>query len=418
MRTLFIFLGLATVFAQPVFAIAQTIPSFTLAQALQRAWQTSPDLSLASKDVEIADAQLKQAAAWPNPELSILAEGLQKENRTSTVQLNQTLELGGKRAARINVAGFDRAIANADLNQRRVDVDASVTLAFFEVLMAQEKLTLAQASRHLAQQATEAAARRVAAGKVAALEEVRAKIAEASSKISVIQASSELLLARQKLAATWGSNIIDFGEAVMPDAATEHLPALPELTRRLATSPALQRAALEIQKQQAIVSQERSKRIPDLTISLGSKRDEQAGRSQIIVGFSMPLALFDNNQGNVLGALRKTERAREEQVMLENKLALALAEIYQRHLLVKAELQMLKSEILPAAQMAFDASIKGFELGKFSFLEVQDAQRSLLQNKLQYLNTLAESYRTSAEIQRLSGTQTGRQSSEHNSTQP
>ncbi|MFZ6658307.1 TolC family protein [Undibacterium sp. TJN19] len=414
MRSLYVSMGLAILFVQPLFAFAQTLPSLTLAHALQRALQNSPDLSLALKDLEIADAQLKQAGAWRNPELSVLAEGLQRENRTSTVQLNQTLELGGKRAARINVAEFDRSIASADLDQRRIDVHASVVTAFFQVLMAQEKLTLAQTSQQLSQRATEAASRRVAAGKIAAMEEVRAKVAETSSKISVNQASSELLVARQKLAATWGNTLTDFAEVAMPDAGEGHLPALPELSRRLASSPALQRAALEIQKQQAIVRQERSKRIPDLTISLGGKRDEQVGRSQVIVGFSIPLALFDNNQGNVLGALRKTERAREEQAMLEKKLTLALAEIYQQHQLAMNELQVLKNEILPPAQMLVDASIKGFELGKFSFLEVQDAQRSLLQSRLQYLNTLAESYRTSAEIQRL----TGSRRNEHISTQP
>ena len=61
---------------------------------------------------------------------------------------------------------------------------------------------------------------------------------------------------------------------------------------------------------------ERNRRILDLTLSLGSKRDEQAGLGRAaprhsVVGLSIPLHLFAHNQGNMLSALRRTDRADE-----------------------------------------------------------------------------------------------------------
>jgi cobalt-zinc-cadmium efflux system outer membrane protein len=58
---------------------------------------------------------------------------------------------------------------------------------------------------------------------------------------------------------------------------------------------------------------------------------------------------------------------------------------------------------LPGAQSAFDAATRGFELGKFSFLEVLDAQRTLFQAKSQYLRTLSVAHQSAAEIERILG---------------
>jgi len=58
---------------------------------------------------------------------------------------------------------------------------------------------------------------------------------------------------------------------------------------------------------------------------------------------------------------------------------------------------------LPGAQSAFDAASQGFALGKFNFLDVLDAQRTLFQSKSHYLSALAESHRASVDIERLVG---------------
>lgn len=67
------------------------------------------------------------------------------------------------------------------------------------------------------------------------------------------------------------------------------------------------------------------------------------------------------------------------------------------------EVALIVAEVLPGAESTYLAASRGFELGKFSFLEVLDAQRTLFQSKNQYLLAVAESYRASAEIDRLVG---------------
>jgi cobalt-zinc-cadmium efflux system outer membrane protein len=66
-------------------------------------------------------------------------------------------------------------------------------------------------------------------------------------------------------------------------------------------------------------------------------------------------------------------------------------------------LAILREEILPGAQSAYEAAGKGFEAGKFSFLDVLDAQRTLFQAKTQYVRALGDSHRAAADIERIVG---------------
>ena len=61
----------------------------------------------------------------------------------------------------------------------------------------------------------------------------------------------------------------------------------------------------------------------------------------------------------------------------------------------------LRRDVLPGAQLAYENATKGFDLGKFSFLDVLDAQRTLFQARNQYLRALTDTHRAAAEIDRL-----------------
>ncbi|MDH4235074.1 MAG: TolC family protein, partial [Gallionella sp.] len=339
-----------------------------------------------------------------NPEFSALIEAASRATpRTTTLQLTQPIELGGKRGARIEAAERGREAALAELGAKRAEIRAAVAAVFFDVLVAQERLRLARASVELAQRATEAASRRVTAGKVPPVEETKARVAEAGARVELALAASGLSTARKRLAATWGNPAPRFERVEGNPEALPPLPALADLNGRLATSPNLLRARIEIDRRQALVEVERSRRIPDVSVSLGAKRNEYSGFNQALFELSVPLPMFDRNQGNVLEALRRTDKARDELTAAETRLSYELALAHERLSSAHQEVELLQREILPGAQGAYAAASKGFELGKFSFLEVLDAQRTSFQAQSQYLRALAEAHSSSAEIERILG---------------
>jgi cobalt-zinc-cadmium efflux system outer membrane protein len=383
--------------------VLEAAAPLTLQAALTLALDVNAELSAARYELQAVEASVLQAGALPNPSLELAVEDTRRETRETTVQFSQPIELGGKRNARLHAAQRGRDAAAAELNAKQADIRAAVITAFFGVLAAQERLRLAQDSVELAQRATVTATKRVAAGKVSPVEETKARVAESGVRLELVQARSELASARKRLAAMWGNRVPRFERA---EGQLDHLPELPELaalSRRLATAPALTRARFEVDRRQALAQVERSRRIPDVTVNLGVKRSEELGRNQAIVGVSIPLPLFDSNRGNVLESLRRADKARDELAATETRLDSELAQAYEKLNTARQEAEALQTDVLPGAQSAYDAAAKGFEYGKFGFLDVLDSQRTLLQAKSQFLRALSDAHRAAAEINRILG---------------
>ncbi|RFC37326.1 MAG: outer membrane protein, cobalt-zinc-cadmium efflux system [Candidatus Nitrotoga sp. LAW] len=375
----------------------------TLKAALELAYGANATLSTARRELEAVAGSVLQAGLRPNPRVEALIEDPRPANRLTAVYVNQPLELGGKRPARIAAAERRHDVASAELHAMRAEIRAAVMVAFFDVLVAQERFLLTQGLVELSQRATTAASKRVTAGKVSPVEETKARVAEASVRVELSQAATNLKMARKRLTAIWGNATPRFERAEGQVETLPALPALKDLTARLANAPGLARAQLEVNRRQALVEVERSLRIPDVTLSLGGRRNAEIGLNQALLGVSLPIPIFNRNEGNILEALRRTDKARDELSGTEIRLNNEITQAFERLNVARQEIEVLQREILPGAQSAYDAASKGFIMGKFSFLEVLDAQRTLFQAKSQYLRALAEAHRSAAEIERVLG---------------
>jgi outer membrane protein, heavy metal efflux system len=422
MSRLYLPLGLAMMLAHPAHAQSLTISnnqhvsvlaqtamenalaeSRTLASVIDLAVDRNKELSAARLEIEAVAATIIQAGARPNPEISVLMEDTRKSTRTTTYQLNQAIELGGKRDARIDAAQRAHDIAVLAFSAKRAQIKAGVSAAFFETLIAQEKWRLAQELLTLTERTTTMTSRRVSAGKISPVEETKARVADANARLALSQAASDLTLARKRLAAYWGDLESSFSLSAGNAEILPPLPAIAQLIERVNDGPAIKLARLEVDHRRALARIERTKRMPDLTVSLGNKRDEEARRNMWIIGVSMPLPLFDSNQGNEMEALKRVDKARDEQAATEIRIQGEAAQSYERIRYATQEADALRREIIPGAESAYHAAIRGFELGKFSFLEVLDAQRTYFQAKSQYWQALANAHLASAELDRLAG---------------
>lgn len=375
----------------------------SLSAAIERALSSHPRLRAAVFEVEAADGAVQQAALPPNPSLGLEQEDTRRDTRTLTVLLSQPLEIGGQRAARTALARSDREVSRAGLDAVRAELRADVVQAFFAALVAQERVSAAEESLRIAGGGADATARRVAAGKLSPIDETRARVAESTARIEWRQAQAEQRAARHALAAAVGLDEALIGTL---DGRAESLPALPddaEVSRRLADAPALRRARLEVERAQAAYELERSRRIPDVTVTLGAKRAQEIGRNQAVIGLSMPLPVFDRNQGAQREALKRRQAAEQlaeaESQRLRAEVMSAADELRAR----VEEVDALRGAVLPGAREAYTAATRGFELGKFGFLDVLDAQRTWLQARTQLLDALARAHRASAELERRLG---------------
>ncbi|TAM03719.1 MAG: TolC family protein [Paraburkholderia sp.] len=420
--TLLLTTAVATVSAQPVVPSSSNVPESPTAQAtdidspssdalslndiLGLAAQANPVLRGARADADASAGTLMQAGTRPNPELSFLQEGFGGTERTSTALVNQTIELGGKRRARLDVASYGREAALATLEDRDAALRAQVTAAFYELLAAQRQLQVAEDAAAIAARSADIAEKRARAGKVSPVEATKARVAFVGAQIERENATIRVDSAVEKLQNVTGSNTLHRRAVAGDLERVPEVEPLSALVARLTESPLARAAKAEMLRANAAISVERAKRIPDITVSAGMKRviAGSVRDNQAVVGISVPLPLFDTNKGAILEASHKAQSASAAMDAENAALRMALVQAYANFESSAQEVRRLKTDVLPAAHGALDAMSCGYELGKFSFLDVLDAQRTLFEQQSRYVQSLTAAHLAYAELGRVVGT--------------
>lgn len=384
--------------------------SILLREALALALAKNPDLASFSWEVRAREARMLQAGLLPNPDLSVLMEDVGgsgdfhgvRQTQT-TITLSQLIELGGKRSARRHATSLTRDLAGWDYEVRRIETLTQVSQAFSETLAAQQRLILADELVGLAEEVTRSVSERVKAGKVSPIEETKADIALSSVRIERERARLTLEAARTRLAATWGSTTARFDRAEGDLDQVAPLPRLESLTERLARNPVLARWAAEMAQRQALVRVERANAIPDITISGGYRRLNETDDNTVVIGVSIPLPLFNRNQGSIVEARHRLAKAEAERRAAEVRATSALSDAYKALATAHAEAVGLRVNVVPAAQSTFEGIKEGYRMGKFGYLDVLDAQRTLFDARARYLQAVTDYHRAVAEVERLIG---------------
>ncbi|WP_258127469.1 TolC family protein [Achromobacter anxifer] len=375
----------------------------TLESALSAALERNPGFSAARNEAEASVGLLTQAGVLPNPSIDVSVDDTQKATRTTTAMLNVPVETGGKRAARVKAAELSRDMARQGVEDARAGLRAAVIAAFFDVAVAQESVRVARGTVDIAGGALRLAERRVAAGKAPPLEGSKAQVALANARIEARAAEAALLDARRKLGLLWGEAEPAFASVGGDLNALPQRAPIDELRSALAASPKMQGGKLSVDLGRAQLEVEKSKRYPDVTLSAGVARDNEAGRNKALLGVSIPLPIFDRNQGNVYAASMQAYKAQDLYRELESGLMAQLLQAVSRFDLAVGSAREYRKSVLPGATEAYEAARKGFEAGKFGFLEVLDAQRTLSDGNIAYLTVLASVYQASADIDRILG---------------
>jgi len=381
----------------------------TLQQALALTLTGNPDLAAFSEEIRAREAAELQAGLLPNPVFGANAGNFGNrsvkgfDGDVVTLALSQLIELGGKRAARIQVAQIGQEVASWDYEIQRVTVLARAAQAFIDVLSAQARIELTRHSLELAEKVVQTVSNQVKAGKVSPVEATRVEVALATARSEMMRTERELEAAGRKLAAFWGSTVPQFSKVQGDLEAIQTLPSLQSLTDRLKHSPELDRWTSELSRRQALLEAEKNKAVPDLTVTLGGSNYLDRQDYVMNVGVSMPLPVFDRNQGNIQQAERQHSKAENEQQAAQVRISTELNTTYLNLDAIHAEIETYRSTILPGAESAYQAVQKGYRLGKFALLDVLDTQRTLFNAKGQYLRALAAYHQGIADIERLMG---------------
>lgn len=383
--------------------------SLALSKALQIALLKNPELAIFSNAIHIKEAQTFQESRIPNPDLAVgisnfgnpAYEGFDGES--ISLELSQLIELGGKRTARIKAANLTKALAVWDYETKRIDVMTQVAQAFIKTLAAQEFLQLSQKIYGITQQMSTTVATLYRLGNVASIEKTNAATVEISAQLEQMRAEKHLEIMRKQLAATWGSSRVKFDKVIGDLEAVQELPSRHFLLKKIQQNPDLARWSDEINQRNALITIEKSKAVPNVTVSFGITHNLIPNEATMSAGFSIPLPVFNRNQGAILAAQYDVNKAEATQKHQYFRLKQALNNHYQQLEMAYEEIIILRDELIPNANSRYEMTKKGYQYGKFDLLNVLDAQRTLFTIQKQYLQVLTQYHLKVAAIERLTG---------------
>nr|WP_167954243.1 TolC family protein [Sphingomonas jejuensis] len=371
--------------------------------ALLEQSRSSPRAAEQEATVAAAEARARQAGVRPNPSLSLEVENFAGTSpytgldaHETTLVVGQTLELGGKREARVAAARADVSAARARQEQVLVQYAADLAEAYATAEAAVARRALAIEAVELAEVDARTARLLVENGREAELRRVQANAELERARAGLVQAQAEEAAAFARLTAAAGS-------PVAFDSLAGSLLSRPLLAVTATTdAPAVSTARAERAAADARVRSEARRAIPDVTLSGGVRRFGERDATALVAGVSVSLPLFDRNRG-ATEAARAELRAAEARVLR----AQADAEAERRAAGVErdaadARLQATLSGEQAAAE-AYRLARIGYEAGRLPLLELTAARRALVEARGSTIDIRLARVRAEAEAARLSG---------------
>jgi cobalt-zinc-cadmium efflux system outer membrane protein len=396
--------------ARPVADPPDPSGALTLHQAMALAVARSPKLRAFGWEVRRAEARALQAGLWPNPEFEAEFENFAGNKAFSgvealetTLSLAQTFPLGGDVRRRRELAGYEVQLAGWDYEAARLQVLTELTRRYVAVLAAQRSLRVASESMQLAEQVRTTTRKRIDSGDAPPIELARAGVPVATARVDLRRAERHLASTRKQLSLMWGSPEPGFEEVTGAFEQLREPPAAERIVSLINQNPDVARWAVEISAHRAEAQLAEAEAVPDLTGRIGYRNDQGENASALVVGLSLPLPIFDRRQGDILAARLGVASARERRREAELRLEAMLSQAYTRLADAYDEASVIRDEALPPATEAFDVTRRAFETGDLAFIDMLDAQRTLVELRTGYLDALADYHAAAAEIEGLIG---------------
>lgn len=387
---------------------AQEVSEFlTLRDAVARVLDVNPELRGQAFALAGADARRDQAALRPQLELEVEMENIFGTDRLSvlddaelTLQLATVLELGDKRALRVDAAERERELLLTDFNARRLDLVAEATRRFIRVVAAEREHALSRQSRTLAAAAHDAVKQRVAVGRGTALEQKNAELALTRADVESLDAENAIAQARQTLSALWGGGA-DAGRASAELFALPTLAPISALTELLDRSPNLTRFATELRVEDAKIRLAEAGTKPDITIGGGIRRLQGDHSNAFVLSASVPLGTATRSAPVAAEARSRRAQVESRELAARAELAATLVGMHLEADHRAKELDLLRDIAVPQAEAAVKLAQDGFSAGRYSLLELLSAQSQLIELQRQSIATAVAYHMALIEIERL-----------------
>ncbi|MFS4470916.1 TolC family protein [Chryseobacterium sp. T20] len=366
-------------------------------------------------NVSMAEAAIQTANMFPDPQLEMETtnNGInQSMGYVYGASIGWTLELGGKRKARVNLARNQSELSKIQLQDFFRNLRADASLGYIEALKSKALLEVQQDSYQNMQQLAKSDSIRYKLGTITLVTSKQSKLEAASLLNEVYQAESAEQQAITGLSVFLGDSKItgrdvtgDFN-VFNRDFSIDDL-ILQALNERADLMAARQNT--EVTKSQ--INLEKANRVIDLGISAGAERHTEATNeiapsptvNAVKMGISIPLKFSNRRNAGLKIAEMAHSQAEVEYKQIEQGIKAEVMQAYQQYTATQKQLKQFHNGMLSEAQSILEGITYSYKRGESSILEVLNAQRTYNNVRKDYYQALADNAAALIELERKAG---------------
>ncbi len=383
---------------------AEAPVQITLEQALSEALDRNPTLSVERREIDIAKGTRRQAGIYPfNPEFEAEGGAGRARNRADSAEslgtnaqsvgISQTIWLKGQRGLRVRSAeaGVLRAQSTVQDSERQVVADT--IKAFSDLLVSQERASLAREILGVVRQVQDAAQTLFEGGAVPQLDVFRSEVEFRKAENRLVVEERTLAVARRELALLIGRAVEQPLRAVAPSPVLAQPQGDIDALRNeaFARRPDLNAALAAVKAGQAEVDLVKAERFfPELKVGL---KYEQSREFDSVNQSGLLTLYLDRAQAELARQEAQVELARRR---IEKEVSTAVQQVGASRQIVDRYVE----SILPQQDRNFRLLREAYAIGEIRITDVFGGQREFIEDREAYLEAVGALNAATAELYR------------------
>lgn len=406
---------------------AEKTVNLSLKSAFVQADEHNPEILKAKQDVAIAEASIVSAGAIPNPQLATQlgfgpAWTKTVAGNTQQIGINQIVETGGKRAARVQLARSQKAVATLHLDSARFDLRTRIRRIYAELAAAQAYVALIESQRDLTARLVDIAIERFKAGSSPEAEIIQAKLNLNQYDAQRNAAQGRIRQAQIQLSTLLGEpvapNLIAMDHGLFDSAENSNNDLVPAPDKSFPEEGSLLQTALNarpdliVARQQLNVSTKqirlaKTQRIPDVILGSGfvfttfQPPEKQQYGAYLNVNVDLPI--FYRKQGEIMTAKLTYDQAKTQSLIVQNRVTAELKAAYENVRLARANISKYRTQLLAAAAETIRLAELGYKYGRNRLSDVILAQQSAQQINVGYFDAVVSYQNAWADLEKAVG---------------
>jgi len=372
---------------------------FSLETLTAIAEASSPNLRQAAAEVESARGKAHQARLYPNPVVNGGAMQLGGKDSQYFAQLSQ--EIVTRHKLQLDQAAACRELFQAEYRfiKTRFDLLTAVRQGYYTVLAGQKRVDILGQLVSIAEKSEDAAQKLQQAGEGTRGDTLLFQIELAKAEVALQNAEVTLDAARRQLSASMGVRDLElsgvegdlrvslatFAEQVVIDGYVPY-------------NADVMVAEQEVDRNRFLLKRAQVEPFPNVGVTAGYMRQLIEPNNIAILELSVPVPVWNKNQGNIYSAYANVSRATENIAVVQNTIARQMADGRGRYRAADQLVVRYEEKIIPVAKEGVQVIQQAFDQGQFDFLRLLQAQRALVEAQLGYINALENRWMAAAEL--------------------